>query len=214
MKSHTIGTKLHNEELCDLYSSPSIIRMIKSRRMRWTGHVALTGGGDRNACRILVGNPERKRSLGRPRRRWVDNIKMGLREGWYELDRRKALVNTVTNLRIPCSATGGYSRTAWFLDVSLCSSRFPRVTSCLRHIHHMTKRHSSQASVRARHILPDDALNLHCSMEKRRYKGSLSGSVSGANKKPTQAAAFCMAIFSLSLSLPHANYTPHHHHHS
>jgi hypothetical protein len=57
--------KLHNEELCDLYSSPSIIRIIKSRRMRWAGHVARMGEG-RNVYRLLVGKPERKRPLGRP----------------------------------------------------------------------------------------------------------------------------------------------------
>jgi hypothetical protein len=74
--------KLHNEELHNLYSSPSIIRIIKSRRMRWTGHVARMGE-KRNVYRILVGKPEGKRQLGRPRRRWVDNIKMDLREiGW------------------------------------------------------------------------------------------------------------------------------------
>jgi hypothetical protein len=65
--------KLHNEELHNLYSSPSIIRVIKSRRMRWAGHVARMGE-KRNAYRILVGKPEGKRPLGRPRRRWVDNI--------------------------------------------------------------------------------------------------------------------------------------------
>jgi hypothetical protein len=69
--------KLHNEELCDLYSSPSIIRIIKSRRMRWAGHVTRMGE-KRNAYRILVGNPEGKRPLGRPRRRWVDNIRIDL----------------------------------------------------------------------------------------------------------------------------------------
>jgi hypothetical protein len=70
------------KELHNLYSSPSIIRMIKSRRMRWTGHAARMGER-RNACRILVGKPEGKRPLGRPRRRWVDNIKVDLREvGW------------------------------------------------------------------------------------------------------------------------------------
>jgi hypothetical protein len=67
--------KLHNEELHNLYSSPNIIRMIKSRRMRWAGHVERMGE-TRNAYRILVGKPEGKRPLGRPRRRWVDNIKM------------------------------------------------------------------------------------------------------------------------------------------
>jgi hypothetical protein len=71
--------KLHDEELHNLYSSPSLIRMIKSRRMRWAGHVARMGA-KRNAYIILVGNPEGKRPLGRPRRRWVDNIKMDLRE--------------------------------------------------------------------------------------------------------------------------------------
>jgi hypothetical protein len=70
--------KLHNEELHNLYSSPCIIRMIKSRRMRLAEHVARTGE-KRTACRILVGKPEGKRTLGRPRRRWVDNIKMDLR---------------------------------------------------------------------------------------------------------------------------------------
>jgi hypothetical protein len=70
--------KLHNEELHNLYSSPNIIRMIKSRRMRWAGHVARKGE-TRNAYRIVVGKPEGKRSLGRPRCRWVDNIKTDLR---------------------------------------------------------------------------------------------------------------------------------------
>jgi hypothetical protein len=70
--------KLHNEELHNLYSSPSIIRMIKSRRMRWTGHVARMGE-KRSAYRILVGKPEGNRQLGRPRHMWVDNIKMALR---------------------------------------------------------------------------------------------------------------------------------------
>jgi hypothetical protein len=71
--------ELHNKELHNLYSSPSIIRMIKSRRMREAGHVARMGT-KRNAYRILVGNPEGKRPLGRQRRSWVDNIKMDLRE--------------------------------------------------------------------------------------------------------------------------------------
>jgi hypothetical protein len=67
--------KLHNEELHNLYSSPSIIRIIKSRRMRWAGHVGQMGE-KRNEYRLLVGKPEGKRPLGRPRRRWRDNIKM------------------------------------------------------------------------------------------------------------------------------------------
>ena len=71
--------KLHNEELSDLYSLPNIVREVKSRRMRWAGHVALMGKG-RGVYRVLVGKPEGKRPLGRPRRRWEDNIKMDLQE--------------------------------------------------------------------------------------------------------------------------------------
>jgi hypothetical protein len=102
--------KLHNEKLRDLYSSPSIIRIIKSRRMRWAGHVARMEK-KRNAYRLLVGKPDGKRPLGRPRRRWVDNISMDLGEvGWSDVDwiglardrnRRRALVNSVLNLRVP-----------------------------------------------------------------------------------------------------------------
>jgi hypothetical protein len=78
--------KLQNEELHNLYFSPNIIRMIKSRRMRWAGHVARMGA-TRNAYRILVGKPEKKRPLVGPRRRWVDNIKTNLREiGWEGMD--------------------------------------------------------------------------------------------------------------------------------
>jgi hypothetical protein len=102
--------KLHNEELHGLYSSPSIVRMIKARRMRWAGHVACMGEV-RGAYNILVGRPEGRRPLGRPRRRWEDNIKMDLREigfgdvEWIQWaqdrDRWWALVNTVMNLRVP-----------------------------------------------------------------------------------------------------------------
>jgi hypothetical protein len=70
---------VHKEEVHKIYSSPSIIRMIKSRRMRREGHVARIGE-NRNAFRILLGKPEGKRPLGRPRRRWVGNIKLDLRE--------------------------------------------------------------------------------------------------------------------------------------
>jgi hypothetical protein len=74
--------RLHNEELNDLYSSPKLIRVIKSRRMRWAGHVARMREG-RGAYRILVGRPEGRIPLGRPRRGWKDNIKMDLQEvGW------------------------------------------------------------------------------------------------------------------------------------
>jgi hypothetical protein len=71
--------KLHSEELHDLYSSPSTIRIIKARRMRWMGHIARVGE-KRKAYRLLVGKPERRRSLGRPRRKWVDNITTDLVE--------------------------------------------------------------------------------------------------------------------------------------
>jgi hypothetical protein len=78
--------KLHNDELHNLYSSPNIIRMIKSRRMRWAEHVARMGEM-RNAYEILGGKSEGKRPLGRPRHMWVDNIKMDLREiGWVALN--------------------------------------------------------------------------------------------------------------------------------
>jgi hypothetical protein len=71
--------KMHSGELHNLYSSPDIIRQFKSRRVRWAGHVARMGEG-RNVYRVLVGNPEGKRPLGRPRRRWEDGIKMDLGE--------------------------------------------------------------------------------------------------------------------------------------
>jgi hypothetical protein len=102
--------ELHNEELHGLYSSPSIIRVMKARRMRWAGHVARMGEVS-GAYNILVGRPEGRRPLGRPRQRWEDNIKMDIREtgfgdvDWIHLaqdrDRWWALVNTVMNLRIP-----------------------------------------------------------------------------------------------------------------
>jgi hypothetical protein len=102
--------KLHSEELHNLYSSPSMTRMIKSIRMRWAGQVTRMGA-KRNAYRILVGMPEGKRPLGRSRRWRVDNIRMDLREirwgviDWIDMaqdkDRWRALVNTVMNLRVP-----------------------------------------------------------------------------------------------------------------
>jgi hypothetical protein len=93
-----------------LYSSSRIIRTIKSRRVRWAGHVALMEA-EKNAYGILVGKPEGKRSLGRPRHRWVNHIKMDLREiGWggmyridlaQDRDQWRGLVNTVMNLWVP-----------------------------------------------------------------------------------------------------------------
>ena len=83
--------RLHNEELNDLYPSPNIVRVIKSRRMRWAEHVARMGE-ERGVYRVLVGNSEGKRPLWTPRRRWVDNIKMDLQEvgcghmDWIRLD--------------------------------------------------------------------------------------------------------------------------------
>jgi hypothetical protein len=102
--------KLHNQELHDLYSSPSIIIIIKTRRMRWVGHVAIMEE-KRNAYMLLVGKPEGRRPLGRPKRRSLDNIMMDLVEvGWGDVDwiglaqdrdRWRALVNEVLNLRVP-----------------------------------------------------------------------------------------------------------------
>jgi hypothetical protein len=100
--------KLHKEELNDLYSLPNIVRVVK--RMRLAGHVARMGE-DRGVQRVLVGKPEGKRSLGRPRRRWEDNITMDLQEveggrgDWMELaqdrDRWRALAGTVRDFRVP-----------------------------------------------------------------------------------------------------------------
>ena len=102
--------KLHNEELNDLYSSPNILRVIKSRRMRWVRHAARMGER-RGVHRVLVGKPEGKRTRERPRRGWEDNINMDIQEvgggsmDWIEVaqdrDRWRALVNTVMNLRGP-----------------------------------------------------------------------------------------------------------------
>jgi hypothetical protein len=102
--------RLHKEELNDLYSSPNILRVIKSRRMRWAGHVARMGE-ERVVYRILVTKPEGKRPVGRPRRRWVDNIRMDLQEvrcdyvDWIGLaqdrDRWRTLLSAVMNLRVP-----------------------------------------------------------------------------------------------------------------
>jgi hypothetical protein len=101
---------LHNEELCDLYSLPSIIRIMKSRRMKWAAWM----GENKKVYRLLLGKPEGKRPLGRPRHRWVANIRMDLGEvGWGDVvwiglaqDRNRwwALVNSVLNLWVPWNA--------------------------------------------------------------------------------------------------------------
>jgi len=102
--------RLHNEELNDLYCSPNTVWVIKSRRMRWAGHVTRMGE-ESGVYRVLVGKPQGKKPLGRPRRRWVDNIRMDLQEvgcgymDWIGLaqdrDRWRTLVSAVMNLRVP-----------------------------------------------------------------------------------------------------------------
>jgi hypothetical protein len=102
--------KLHNEELNDLYSVPKIVRVVKSRRMRWAGHVARMGE-DRGVYRVLVEKPKGKTPLGRPRRRWEDKIKVDLQEVGggrgdrmelaQDRDRWGALVGTVRDFRVP-----------------------------------------------------------------------------------------------------------------
>jgi hypothetical protein len=102
--------KLHNDELHKLYSSPNILKVIKSRRLRWAGYVARMKEG-RGVYRVLVGRPEGKRPLERPRRRWQDNIKMDLRgmgmdgADWIRLAQDRVpwrpFVNTVMKLPVP-----------------------------------------------------------------------------------------------------------------
>jgi hypothetical protein len=105
--------KLHNEELHNLYSSPSIISMIKSRGMRWAGHVTRMGE-ERNPYRFLVGKPEGKRPLGRPRRRWEDNIRIDLKViEWGGMD-----WIDMAQYRDQLRATGGFARKTQFHGVS------------------------------------------------------------------------------------------------
>ena len=102
--------RLHNEELNDLYTSPNIVRVKISRRMRWAGYVARMGE-ERGVYRVLVGKPEGKRPMGRPSCRWVDNIRTDLQEvgfgyvDWIDLvqdrGRWRKLVSAVMNLRVP-----------------------------------------------------------------------------------------------------------------
>jgi hypothetical protein len=102
--------RLHNNELHSVYSSPNIVRVIKSRRLKWAGHVARIEEG-RGVYRVLVGRPEGKRPTGRPRHRWEDNTKMDIREieidgaNWIRLAQFRiqwrAFVITLMNLRVP-----------------------------------------------------------------------------------------------------------------
>jgi hypothetical protein len=101
--------RMHNEELNDLYSSPNIVQVIKSRRMGWAGHVACVGE-ERGVYRVLVGKPEGKKSLGRPRHRWVNNMRMDLQEvgcgymDWIglaqDIDRWRTHVSVVMKLQV------------------------------------------------------------------------------------------------------------------
>ena len=110
LSTYTNESTYINEELNDLYSSPNNVWVIKSGRMRWAGHVARMGE-EKGMYRVLVGKPEGKRPLGRPRRRWVDNIRMDLQEvgcgymDWIGLAqdrvRWRTLVSAVMNLRVP-----------------------------------------------------------------------------------------------------------------
>jgi hypothetical protein len=110
MEEYGSWRKLHNDELHSLYSSPNILKVIKSRRITWVGHVARMGEG-RGVYRVLAGRPESKRPLGKPRRMWEDNIKMDLRvigidgANWIRLAKDRvqwrAFVSTVMNLRVP-----------------------------------------------------------------------------------------------------------------
>jgi hypothetical protein len=126
--------KLHNGELHNLYSSPDIIRQIKPRRMRLAGHVAHIGEG-RKVCRALVGNPEGKRPLERPRHRWEDEIKMDLREiGWggVEWIHLTSVCRTHESPRGPrrgCTVGGGGSKNCFGSRTSPCSARAWKILS-------------------------------------------------------------------------------------
>jgi hypothetical protein len=110
MEENRLWRKLHNDELRGLYYSPNTVTMIKSRRMKWAGHVARMREG-RDVCRVLVGKPIGRRPLGRSRRRWEDKNTMDLMETgidgakWIQLARSRvrsrAFVNTVMSLRVP-----------------------------------------------------------------------------------------------------------------
>ncbi|KAJ4431809.1 hypothetical protein ANN_20414 [Periplaneta americana] len=157
--------KLHNTELHALYSSPDIIRNIKSRRLRWAGHVARMGES-RNAYRVLVGRPEEKRPLGRPRCKWENNIKMDLREvgydgrDWINLaqdrDQWRAYVRAAMNLRVLKSQRyWGAVQTAAFLATNAASSdSIPG-----REVESLSPSHRNWMCVLASHIIANTVKN-------------------------------------------------------
>ncbi|KAJ4441387.1 hypothetical protein ANN_11242 [Periplaneta americana] len=148
--------KLHNAELHALYSSPDIIRNIKSRRLRWAGHVVRIAWANPEMHIVLVGRPEGKRPLGRTRRRWEDNIKMDLREVGYvdrewinlahDRDRWRAYVRAAMNLRVPPKSAGrptaspASSPDSWVSDFV----RYDRMDHLVQHTEEKKKRRCAQ----------------------------------------------------------------------
>jgi hypothetical protein len=151
--------KLHNEELHNLYSSPDIIRQVKSRRMRWAGHVAHMVE-ERKVYYVVVEKPEEKRPLGRPRRWWEDWIRMDLREtGWRDVDwirlaqyrdRWRAVMSAVMNLRV--LAPRSYSP-LYLTSARIHYVRSSVTTDSLKHSAE-NRRGSSDYKGSRRHVLP------------------------------------------------------------